>query len=62
MRESSKGEKKHLPADTYEEWLKFQAVKPAGTKHATKVTKDLYETWMAKRTEKRVHADHKVKR
>jgi hypothetical protein len=35
-----------LPLDTYEEWLKRQAVKLAAKKHEVKVPLDSYEEWI----------------
>ena len=62
MRESPKNERKHLPASTYEEWLKTQETGPESTKHRTKTVEDQYEAWIVKRVEKRVkRAGHRVK-
>lgn len=44
-----------MPADTYEQWLKAQAVKAAGTRVGSKVTEDQYEVWLTKSVEKRTH-------
>jgi hypothetical protein len=54
MRESSKSEKTHLPADSFEEWIKDQSVKPAGEKRTGKPSENQYEAWVKKRVDKRV--------
>ena len=53
MRETSKGERAHLPESTYEEWLKSEVARPAGTKRH-KVPVDLYETWLSRKVRQRV--------
>jgi hypothetical protein len=55
MRESSRTERMHLPANTYEEWLKAQGVKPAGTRLGKKITEDQYEIWLEKSVKRRTH-------
>jgi len=62
LRESSRTEKTHLPANTYEEWLKVQTVKPAGTRLGKKVTEDQYQAWLARTVQKRVHKPSRAKR
>lgn len=54
MRESAEKEKTHLPKDTYKEWLKSQNGELLVKGRGKKVTKNLFEDWMAKRVEKRV--------
>lgn len=54
MRESSKSEKTRLPADSFEEWIRTQTVKPAGEKRPRKPSENQYEAWVNKRVEKRL--------
>ena len=51
MRESKKGEKTHLPADSTEAWLSKQKAAPTEAKHKNP-PKDTYEAWVEKRAGK----------
>lgn len=53
MRESAKGERTHLPGDTYQEWLKSQKEKPAERARGRAAAGNSFEIWMAKRVEER---------
>ena len=53
MRERARGEKTHLPDDTYQRWLRWEAVKPS-TKTHNKLPPDLYEAWLSERVRERL--------
>jgi hypothetical protein len=53
MRESKKFEGTQLPQDTFEEWVRKQAAKPARTKGEQKPLESAYESWISKRVEHR---------
>jgi hypothetical protein len=53
MRESRKGEKMHLPRDSYEEWSEAQKTGVSATKHR-KAPENTYEAWVEKRVKKKV--------
>jgi hypothetical protein len=53
MRETSKGERAHLPESTYEEWLKSEVARP-GTTTRHKVPVDLYEKWLGRKVKERL--------
>ncbi len=53
MRESRRLERTQLPADAFEQWVKDQHVKPAGTGRHEKALEDCYETWVRHRVEAR---------
>ncbi len=54
MRESRKNERTQLPPDTFEEWVKAQAVRPADARRSKRTSEDSYESWVSKRVERRV--------
>lgn len=54
MRESTKGERSHLPAGVYEEWLKSQSAKPKTVGRGKEVPHDTMEAWVTKRVERKV--------
>jgi hypothetical protein len=54
MRESAKIDKTQLPKDTYQEWVKTQKEEQTAKGRGKEVTENSFETWMAKRVEKRV--------
>ncbi|MDV3277986.1 MAG: hypothetical protein LYZ69_05905 [Nitrososphaerales archaeon] len=51
MRESRKGEKTHLPRDSYEEWSEAQTAKLIAIKHR-KAPKNTYKARVVKRPKK----------
>jgi hypothetical protein len=53
MRETSKGERAHLPESTYEEWLKSERARPGGTT-SQKMPVDLYERWLHRKVKERL--------
>ncbi len=58
MRESRKGEKTHLPRDSFEEWSEAQTAKLSATKHK-KPPENTYEAWVEKRVTKKVKSARK---
>ncbi|MDA4129082.1 MAG: hypothetical protein OK422_06490 [Thaumarchaeota archaeon] len=57
MREKQKGEKTHLPADTYEEWVKSQRISHTRKRNGSGFQTDTFEDWIVKRVQTKLQKD-----